>query len=313
MRFLRGIAARLRSRSIRDVDISDLSHEEFIRLAYLVLLRRKIDPTGLALWRDSIVRGMFSYETVVSTILKSDEYQSRFGTDVNGRLHSARQLWIKTLPPFERLLDIGGSSPTRPEGALIQLGYPHRPKSLDILDLPPERQNWGTPAFDQSVPTRFDWGTVTYFHGGAETIADVPTLQDRTYDCVFLGQAVEHIRPEALPELLAWVRRHLSADGRLILDTPNRLLTKIQCPTWFIHPDHKLEYEPAQLEQVLRDNGFVVTRRRGMVHLPKIAATKTYDAREFESADLLHDDIDACYLFAVEASLDRSTDNTVAS
>jgi hypothetical protein len=116
-----------------------------------------------------------------------------------------------------------------------------------------------------------------------------------------MGQAIEHIRPEALPGMLAWIRAHLAPGGRLIVDTPNRLLTKIQCPAWYIHPDHKLEYEPAQLEQVFNENGFNVIRRTGMAHLPRIAASRKYDAREFADAALLHDDVYACYLFAFEA------------
>ena len=292
--------------SIEKLTIGDIGLEDYVRLAYLVLLRRPVDPVGLSAWRDSIARGMFSYEYVVSALFKSEEYQSRFGTDVNGRLHAARQQWIKTLPAFERLLDIGGSSPTRAEGALIQLGYPHRPRMLDILDLPPDRQNWGTPNYDQSVPIHFDWGTVSYFHGGAEDVAKVAEVQDRIYDCIFLGQAVEHIYPEALPGMLAWIRAHLAPNGRLIMDTPNRLLTKIQCPTWFIHPDHKLEYEPSQLADVLAQNGLRVTKRIGLVHLPVIAGTKTYDAREFANAALLHDDADTCYLFAMEAVVDNT-------
>jgi hypothetical protein len=288
--------------NIERLAMGDLMPEEFVRLAYLVLLRRQLDPVGLDIWRDHISRGMFSHGHVVDSLLSSDEYQRQFGAHVNQRLHAARQAWVKTLPAFNRLLDIGGSSPSHAEGTLIQLGYPHRPKSLDILDLPPDRQNWGTPSYDQSVPTSFGWGTVSYFHGCGEDVANVEQLQGRTYDGIFLGQAVEHIRPEALPGVLDWIRIHLAPGGRLIMDTPNRLMTKIQCPTWYIHPDHKLEYEPAQLESVLVEHGFAVTKRIGLVHLPGIARNETYDAREFIDAPLLHADVDACYLFAFEAA-----------
>jgi len=299
---------------IADMRFEDLAPVDFVRLAYLVLLKRPIDPTGLAAWNDVVSRGMFSYEYVVSAILKSDEYAAHDTTVANDRLHAARQRWVRTLPAFGRLLDIGGSSPNRAEGALIQLGYPHRPSTLDILDLPPEQQNWGTPKYDQSVPTQFDWGTVTYFHGGAETVADVAPLQDKIYDAIFMGQAIEHVRPEALPSLLDWIRRHLAADGRFIMDTPNRLLTKIQCPTWFIHPDHKLEYEPAQLERIFAEHGFAVVNRTGLVHLPRVAQSGKFDMREFNDAELLHDNVDECYLFAFEAAPSSPTyENTSVS
>lgn len=286
---------------IEGTAFADLAPEDFVRMAYFVILRREVDPVGLAMWRDSMARGMFSHGGVVDGLLGSDEYQRQFGPHVNQRLHAATQAWIKTLPAFNSLLDIGGSSPTRAEGALIQMGYPHRPHVLDILDLPPDRQNHGQPLFDQSIPNRFDWGTVTYFHGCAEDVAVTQGLQEKSYDAVFMGQAVEHIRPEALPAILEWIRAHLAPDGRLIMDTPNRILTRIQCPTWFIHPDHKLEYEPAQLAYVLMQNGFEVTKQVGLVHLPAIAGSGNYDAREFANAALLHDEADSCYLFALEA------------
>ena len=314
MSFLASIRRRYRRRVIETLTPRDLSPEEFIRLAYIVLLKRPIDPVGLSLWRDAIVRNMFNPDSVVEAIQRSDEYLSLSSRYANERLHAARQHWIRTLPAFDRMLDIGGSSPTLAEGALIQLGYPHRPSTLDILDLPPEQQNWGTPKYDQSVPTQFDWGTVTYFHGGAETVADVTPLQDKIYDAIFMGQAIEHVRPEALPSLLDWIRRHLAADGRFIMDTPNRLLTKIQCPTWFIHPDHKLEYEPAQLERIFAEHGFAVVNRTGLVHLPRVAQSGKFDMREFNDAELLHDNVDECYLFAFEAAPSSPTyENTSVS
>jgi hypothetical protein len=39
----------------------------------------------------------------------------------------------------------------------------------------------------------------------------------------------------------------------------------------------------------------------GLVHLPGIVRTQTYDAREFKDAPLLHVDPDECYLFALHA------------
>lgn len=296
--------ARETSIGFEDLEPGDLSPEEFVRLSYLVLLRRKIDPVGLANWRDAISRGMFAQSSVVDGLLGSEEYQRQFGMDVNRRLHEARMAWIAELPAFDRLLDIGGSNPMHAEGALIRLGYPHRPRQLDILDLPPDRQNHGTPIHDQSIPAMFEWGTVSYFHGSAEDIAKVAALQQRTYDCVFMGQAIEHVRPEALPAILQWIHAHLAPNGCFIADTPNRILTRIQCPSWYIHPDHKIEYEPDQLARVLADNGFKVVKRVGMAHLPKIAAGGIYDAREFRDAQLLHENADACYLFALEAVAD---------
>jgi hypothetical protein len=277
------------------------SPEEYVCLAYRVLLRREIDPQGLETWREYIAAGSFDRQYVIDAILNSLEYQAR-SVPLIEIIHRSRQAWIETVPPFDRVLDIGGSSPNRPEGALIELGYPHRPRRIDILDRPPDEQYWGKPKYDQSAPRRFDWGEVSYFHGSGERVADVVALQDRTYDCVFLGQAIEHIYPDALPGMLDWVRRHLAASGRLVFDTPNRRLTRIQCPNSLIDPDHKYEYEPHEMEAVVTKAGFTVTRRVGMVHLPRQAASGVYEPREFVGTPLLSDDVDACYLFAFEAA-----------
>jgi len=277
------------------------SPEEYVRLAYLLLLRREIDQSGLRAWRECIASGRFDQQNVIDSILQSDEYEARFGIRVIEILHGSRQAWIKTVPRFDRILDIGGSSPNWPEGALIELGYPHRPHRIDILDRPPDQQYWGKPTYDQSAPNRFDWGEVNYFHGSAEHIAEVEALQDRVYDCVFLGQAIEHIYPDALPGMLDWVRRHLASGGQLVFDTPNRLLTKIQCPDSLTDPDHKYEYSPTEMAKVLDLAGFGVTRKVGMIHLPAQAASGKYDVREFKHAATLSDDVDACFLFAFEA------------
>lgn len=275
--------------------------EEYVRMAYRVLLRREIDPSGLAAWRAMIASGRYQQQLVVNTLLGSEEYLVRFGLDLIGIAHRARQNWIATLEPYDRILDIGGSSPDRPEGAMFVLGYRHRPRVLDIVDLPPDDQYWGKPRFDQTVPHRFEWGEVNYYHVRAERIPEFAPLSAKSYDAVFLGQAIEHIYPDALPSVLAWIRSHLKPGGKLIFDTPNRLLTKIQCPNSLIDPDHKYEYTPSEMEAILTTAGFRVTRRVGMVHLPRQAASGIYDPKEFAEGAPLSDDIDACYLFAFEA------------
>ena len=285
----------------RSVPYEACGDEDFVRMAYVVLLRRPVDDVGLRTWSGHLASGRFSRETIVRMILQSDEYINRFGVDIIGIMHRSRQMWIKTVPSFGEVLDIGGSSPNMPEGALIELGYPHRPKRIDILDLPPDQQYWGTPKYDQSEPISFPWGTVRYHHGRAEQISSVPALQDRRYDSVFLGQAIEHIYPDALPDMLKWIAQHLKPGGKLVFDTPNRLLTKIQCPGSLTDPDHKYEYAPREMERILGDAGFKVTRKIGLVYLPVQAASGVYDAREFGGAQTLSDDVDACFLFAFEA------------
>lgn len=307
---MRLLAGRIRAAIVARTRGEDIGPEEYVRLAYLVLLRRQIDETGINDWRRRIERGTFDTQRVLDALLGSDEYLANHGADIFRYLHLARQQWIRSVDAFDSILDIGGSSAGRREGALIELGYPHRPSRLDILDLPPDRQFWGEPTFDQTEPVDFDWGRVTYFHGSAEDVANVAALQARRYECVFMGQAIEHILPEKLPALLGWIRAHLLPGGRFIMDTPNRAITKIHSPHAYINADHKLEYTPAQLEDVFNAAGFSVVRRTGLVHLPQMARSGIFDARWFPQATLVHDDADASYLFAFEAIPETKTLDT---
>jgi hypothetical protein len=299
---IRNVLTRIAHRLLRPGDVAMLDDPiAYVSAAYLVLLRRPIDPSGLALWQDVVANGRFSQQSVIDGILASPEYQTSFGIRVLDIIHHARQEWVKTLGGFATMLDIGGSSRNLPEGALIELGYPHRPQQLHIMDLPEDQQYWGRPKYSQERAHTFDWGVVSYHHGRAESIDQVPDLQDLRFDCVFLGQAIEHIYKESLPSTLGWIRTHLNPGGRLIFDTPNRLLTKVQCPNSFIDPDHKYEYSPAEMIEVLEQSGFRVSSVTGMVHLPQMAGSGQYDPHEFVNARELHADADRCYLFAMEA------------
>ena len=70
---------------------------------------------------------------------------------------------------FDTILDIGGSSPNIETGALIELGYLHRPKKLIIFDLLPDEQYWGAPKYNQQK--------IIFFHGDPlNTYTDMPKI-----------------------------------------------------------------------------------------------------------------------------------------
>ncbi|GIR49739.1 MAG: hypothetical protein CM15mP58_18360 [Burkholderiaceae bacterium] len=102
--------------------------------------------------------------------------------------------WTKHLPKGSSILDIGGSSPNIDQGALIELGYPHRPKQLFIVDLPPEN-NIGQAKVSPGQGLYFSWGILKYFHGRAENIASLKGLQNLKFDIIYMGQTIEHIMP----------------------------------------------------------------------------------------------------------------------
>lgn len=281
-----------------------LTPEEFAQQAYAVLLGREIDPDGAEHLRGLVASKSFDEIDYVAALVASPEYKERqFRREPFGNLlHRARQEWAQQLPPAQRILDIGGSSPTVPEGALTELGYPHRPKRLTIFDLPPEQQFHGKPEYEQRSLS-FDWGRVEYLYGRAEDLPQGDQLQDARFDLVFMGQAIEHLEPEALPALLVWIREHLTEGGRFIFDTPNRAITKLHHPGHFIDPDHKTEYEPAQLQQILEQAGLSVVREWGMVSFSRSLEQGAFDLGEaYQERPLLQPSGYACYLFGLDTA-----------
>lgn len=282
-------------------NLDDLKQETWIKIAYIALLQRPVDEVGLQYWISKINDGTFNYKELIETIIRSPEYIMHYKIPFATILHQARQKWVsEELPPFNSILDIGGSSANTEMGALIELGYSHRPKSLIIFDLPPEKQYWGLPNIDQTKKYNFIWGEIEYIHGYAERINEYPQLNGKKFDCIFMGQTIEHIDPAYLPSLLNWIKRHLNTQGKLFFDTPNRIITKIQSPKSLIDSDHKYEYSPTELEELLKHNNFIVIKKWGLLHMPHTLLQNRFNPLEVYETESLNSDYDASYCFAFE-------------
>jgi hypothetical protein len=93
------------------------------------------------------------------------------------------------------------------------------------------------------------------------------------------------------------VRRVLKPGGVLALDTPNSRLTRLQQAA-YIDPDHEYEYAHAELEAMLRGNGFSVERAHGISYGGESVARGVFDPVELATKRGLYDDIEDCYLLA---------------
>lgn len=275
---------------------------DLVAMAYWVFLQRPLDDVGRLSWAERIARGEFSPRLLVQQLLRSPEYLMLNRTPFPKMVHLARLAWIKKLPFAARILDIGGSSPNISEGALIELGYPHRPQELVIFDLPPEEQYWGVPRHPQDRIYTFEWGCLSYIHGRCERIGEFSELTEQRFDLVFMGQVIEHIEPEALPTVLRWIHGHLSHGGQFVFDTPNRALTEIQSPTSYIDPDHKKEYRPNEVRILLERNGFQVKSATGLLPMPASIAAKQFRPMETYDHPLLCENAAEGYLFAMECT-----------
>jgi hypothetical protein len=120
-------------------------------LIYRFILNREIDDLGAQSCANQIAKGIFSPWVLIARLMLSAEFKKPyFRRTPLQQLHRARMIWVQQLPPAKTILDIGGSSPNVPEGALIEMGYPHRPEKLIIFDKPPQEQYWGTPNYSQA-------------------------------------------------------------------------------------------------------------------------------------------------------------------
>lgn len=289
---------------IDDIDIRKLTNEDFVKLAYVSLLQRKIDGVGLNYWKAKIVDGTFEYKELLDTICSSPEFIMHYKIPFNDVLHKGRQAWCKSLPKFDFILDIGGSSPNIEMGALIELGYQHWPKEIIIFDLPPSEQYWGPPKFCQDRDYKFDWGIVQYVHGRAEEIYDYHVLDNKKFDCIFMGQAIEHINKEKLDVVLKWISEHLMESGKFIFDTPNRDITRIQSPDKLIDEDHKYEYTPNELEKLLNSNGLKVVKKVGILGMPNTFYSKSFNPLEAYESEIINNAPETSYVFAFECMID---------
>lgn len=284
-------------------NLAGLRPEDYARLAYHAIFRTPMPPADLEEVRRQVKGCVWSTRRYILELIRTPEFR-RLDREFYEIQHEARVQWIRGLPPFGRILDIGGSSPNYAEGALIELGYRYWPRELVIFDLPEDQQYWGKPKFPQDRDYEFSWGRVRYAHGRAERIAECADLADERFDLIFMGQTFEHIHTEAMPGLLRWMRDHLAPGGRFAFDTPNRLLTRLHYPDSWIDEDHKHEYTPDEAERLLADCGLRVVKRTGLVRLPESARTGVFNerepARDLDEA-LVSDRPETCYLFALES------------
>jgi Methyltransferase domain len=270
-------------------------------IVYRFLLYREIDESTKNTLTSTISNKKLSINKLIWQVIRSKEYDNpERQPPTSSQLHMARIKWVKTLPAAKRILDIGGSSPTLAEGALIELGYAHRPEKLIIFDKPPSEQFWGQPNYSQDKDNILNWGNIQYIHGYAEDILNHAELQHQKFDIIFMGQVVEHIYEDKLHDVLVWIKNHLSEAGALYFDTPNRLLTQLETGfERYIDSDHKKEYTPDQMKTIIEAAGFQVVKAWGIVDMPLSLKANAFEYKDFYESQLLTLHPQTAYCFAM--------------
>lgn len=294
---------RLR-RTLSMLSLSQMEHATPMQqseLVYSFILNRAIDDSGAKSCSKRINQFWFSPLVLTARLMMSAEFkQPYFKRTPLQQLHRARKSWVQQLPPAKTILDIGGSSPNVPEGALIEMGYPHRPEKLIIFDKPPHEQYWGTPNYSQANTLTHQWGQVQYMHGYAEDILHNDELRDQKFDLIYMGQVVEHIYEDKLPSVLSWIKSHLTENGTFFFDTPNRLITRFETgDDLYIDPDHKREYTPQEFAALLTAAGFTIKQQWAILEMPNVIASGSYGIKDFYSGEQLANVPDKGYCFAM--------------
>jgi hypothetical protein len=86
-------------------------------------------------------------------------------------------------------------------------------------------------------------------------------VDDHEIDIVFAGQTSEHLWARELADFLIQSRRVLTADGLLVLDSPNRLVTEY---LHWSHGGHTVELSAGEIEELLSMAGFRTESIRGL-------------------------------------------------
>jgi len=195
-------------------------------------------------------------------------------------IHGARIRLIRSLPRADVILDIGGAN-----GSLVEFGYRHDYRRLIISDLPPEDRI----AELQTVDLAKKW----QWNPRVQVINDLSEIQNNSVDLAWAGQLIEHIAQEDLLAFLAEIKRVLRPGGRFCLDTPNALMARIHSPE-LLHPDHKYEYTPDELEEIL-GKYFEIENKLGLIPMPD-----SYEVRQFLYQEMpigsFSENLNNCYI-----------------
>ncbi|MBI5686464.1 MAG: class I SAM-dependent methyltransferase [Verrucomicrobia bacterium] len=264
-------------------------------------MKRTADERGLSTFLGLLEQGTPRW-AVLEALFDSAEYRRlRNECTPLDVLHALRCQLVRQLPAAEVIVDLGGAAGSSIEGALLLMGYPHAPREITIIDLPPDSRMFadGFACIHQETTEWLVFGPtrVRYLH---QSMSDLSGIADASVDLVWSGESIEHITQAEAGEMFQEVWRVLKPGGYFCLDTPNRAITQIQSPSQLIHPEHKLEYTASQLTRCLSEARFQIVQAGGLGPMPKTAQSGVFNWPELtESADL-SDHAEICYLLYVK-------------
>ncbi|HXQ90448.1 MAG TPA: methyltransferase domain-containing protein [Acidimicrobiales bacterium] len=292
---LSALARRARARVGAGAGIDGLSPHQQLDVVYRVLLGRPPDPAGTASYLPGLQDGSLSPSQLAEWMYASSEWWSVAPfTQLGPALHFSRSLFVRSLPPARRILDLGGTALGSDKGALVLMGYPYAFDEVIVVDLPPDDRN---AIYKESVArsvTETELGPVRYQY---HSMSDLTRYADGSFDLVYSGQSIEHVSVDEAGRVLAATARILRPGGYLALDTPNARVCRLQQPG-FIDPDHDHEYTHGEMTGMLRAAGFEVLEAKGLNYAGGSVARGAFSVQEVATRRGLFADIEDCYLLS---------------
>jgi hypothetical protein len=277
--------------------------EVFLKTVYRIYLKREIDEEGKQYYLQALQRGMKRWK-ILQSIVKSSEFRQVQNLPVHPLMaqHQARMILIRRcLPPADVIVDLGGAAKDHPEGALLAMGYPHSPRKITIVDLPPSQRLEGGSESSQAFLTD-DGIQIRYLY---QSMADPLPIEDASVDLVFSGESIEHITEKEANKVCEEAYRIIQPGGYFCLDTPNAVLTTLQSPGGLMHPEHKREYRVEELRSKLEQAGFRIVEGKGVCPMPRSIQNEVFDQAELVENITLSDEPEEGYLFFLKAIKSR--------
>jgi SAM-dependent methyltransferase len=163
--------------------------------------------------------------------------------DVNVLLHQSRSALLREMPPgAQRLLSAGCSGNWYFDWIEQCYGQVREHVGIEFYAPRPE-----------VLPPNVTWVS--------NTAANMAAVESRSCDLVFSGQNLEHLWGDEVAGFLVEAARVLKPGGHLVVDSPNRGLTR---PLNWSHPEHTVELTVPEIRRLLELAAFDVTKEAGL-------------------------------------------------
>jgi hypothetical protein len=162
--------------------------------------------------------------------------------EFNSHLHLLRTFELQRMPkPEAVLLSVGCADRYYFEWVEAACGPIAKHVGVELYRPMPE-----------DLPENVEWVSAS--------ASSMPQVKDKSVDVLFSGQNIEHLAAVDLYNFLLEAHRVIRSGGKLVIDSPNRLVTHHM---GWRHPEHTVEFSPSEARTLVESAGFRVDSCRG--------------------------------------------------